>query len=465
MQQRGEWSGRLGFILAAAGSAIGLGNLWKFPYMTHQNEGGAFVLVYLAAVVLVGMPIMAAEILMGRRTRRDPVGAFALLGAGRPGGKAWTAVGFLGVAAGFIILSYYCVVAGWTVHYIVLALQGKLGALARDAGALQAHFVEDFLTDGVQQAGYQVLFMTGTVAAVFFGVKRGIERVARILMPLLLAILLFLVVYAATTAGFRPAMQFLFRPNFGELQPSAVLEAVGQAFFSLSLGMGAMLTYGSYMRRQNSIPRSVLEISLLDSLIGVLACVIMFSIIFTFDLSVTQSATILFTTLPTVLVQLPLGNLVSGLFFLLVAFAALTSTVSLMEVVSSYAIDELGWPRRRATLTMGLAITVFGALSALSLGAQASLSQLNLFGRASTTGVFSSLDYLAANWLLPVGGLLIALFVGWVLDPREVREELEAGHGQLGRRFGFIRFTLRFVAPIAVGAILFSIIFLGREYQ
>jgi NSS family neurotransmitter:Na+ symporter len=465
MPPRGEWSGRLGFILAAAGSAIGLGNLWKFPYMTHQNEGGAFVLVYLAAVALVGVPIMAAEIAMGRRSRRSPVGAFAILAVGRPGGKAWTAVGFLGVAAGFIILSYYCVVAGWTLHYILLAAVGKLGLLARDADTLQTHFL-GFLGDGIQQVAFQVAFMVATVASVYFGVKQGIERVARVLMPLLFAILLFMVVYAATTSGFRPAMQFLFRPDFANLRPSAILEAVGQAFFSLSLGMGAMLTYGSYMRRQNSIPRSVLEICVLDSAIGILACVIMFSIIFTFDLQISQSATILFTTLPTVLVQLPLGNLITGLFFLLIAFAALTSTVSLMEVVSSFAIDEMGWSRRRATLTMGSAITVFGALNALSLGSNAALSSLNLFGRASTAGLFASLDYLAANWLLPVGGLLIALFVGWILNPREVKDELQSGRpAALRRTFPILHFALRFVAPLAVGAILFSIIFLGAEYQ
>jgi NSS family neurotransmitter:Na+ symporter len=465
MQQRGQWSGRLGFILAAAGSAIGLGNLWKFPYITHQNEGGAFVLIYIAAVILVGLPIMAAEVLMGRRTRRNPVGAFLELGEGRPGGRAWGALGFLGVAAGFIILSYYSVVAGWTLHYIVLSLQGKLTALAADADALQTHFVSGFLADGRQQVAYHLVFMTLTVAAVYFGVKNGIERVARVLMPLLFAILLFLVIYSATTAGFAPAMRFLFRPNFGDLEPWAVLEAVGQAFFSLSLGMGAMLTYGSYMQRQSSIPRSVVEICFLDSLMGILACVIMFSIIFTFDLEVTQSATILFTTLPTVLVQLPAGGLVLGLFFVLVAFAALTSTVSLLEVVSSYAIDELGWPRHRATVTMGLAIGIFGILSALSLGADGTLSRLNLFGRASTGGVFASLDYLAANWLLPVGGLLIALFVGWLLNPREVKTELEEGHRPMGASFGFLHFALRFAAPIAVGAILFSVIFLGAEYQ
>ena len=455
----------MGFILAAAGSAIGLGNLWKFPYVTHQNEGGAFVLIYLAAVVLVGLPIMAAEVLIGRRARRSPVGTFSLLGAGRPGGRAWAALGFMGVSAGFIILSYYSVVAGWTLHYIVLAIQGQLSVLARDAVALQDHFVNGFLADGTQQVSYHLTFMAMTVGAVYFGVKQGIERVAKVLMPLLFTILIFLVIYSATTAGFKPAMKFLFRPNFGDLHASSVLEAVGQAFFSLSLGMGAMLTYGSYMRRDSSIPRSVVEICLLDSLMGILACVIMFSIIFTFDLEVTQSATILFTTLPTVLVQLPLGSLVLGLFFVLVAFAALTSTVSLMEVVSSYAIDELGWPRKRATLTMGAAIGIFGVLSALSLGSNSVLSRINLFGRSSSEGVFSSLDYLAANWLLPLGGLLIALFVGWILNPQDVREELEEGHGAMGRSFGFLHFALRFVAPLAVGAILFSIIFLGAEYQ
>jgi len=464
-QQRGQWSGRLGFILAAAGSAIGLGNLWKFPYVTHQNEGGAFVLIYIAAVILVGFPIMAAEVILGRRAQHSPVGTFSILSRGRPGGRLWSAVGFLGVGAGFIILSYYSVVAGWTLHYVLLALQGKLATLAGDPGALQDHFLNEFLASGTQQVSYHLVFMAATVGAVYFGVKNGIERVAKVLMPLLFAIILFLLVYSTTTSGFGDAMRFLFRPNFGDLEPSAILEAVGQAFFSLSLGMGAMLTYGSYMQKKSSIPRSVLEICILDSAMGILACVIMFSIIFTFDLEITQSATILFTTLPTVLVQLPLGDVVLGLFFVLVAFAALTSTVSLMEVVSSFAIDELGWNRQRATLVMGSVIGAFGVLSALSLGANSTLSELNLFGKESTGGVFSSLDYLAANWMLPVGGLLIAVFVGWVLKSSDVRDELETGHGPLGSMFSMLRVALRYVAPIAVGAIIFSIIFLGAEYQ
>ncbi|MBD3221840.1 sodium-dependent transporter [bacterium] len=464
-QERGQWSGRLGFILAAAGSAIGLGNLWKFPYVTHQNEGGAFVLIYIAAVVLVGFPIMAAEVIVGRRARRSPVGAFLKLGTDRPGGRLWAGLGFLGVTAGFIILSYYSVVAGWTLHYVLMSIQGELAVLARDATALQDHFLNEFLASGPKQIGYHLVFMAATVSAVFFGVKKGIERVAKVLMPLLFAIILFLVIYSTTTSGFGDAMRFLFRPNFGDLEASSILEAVGQAFFSLSLGMGAMLTYGSYMQRKSSIPRSVTEICILDSMMGILACVIMFSIIFTFDLEITQSATILFTTLPTVLVQLPLGSIVLGLFFVLVAFAALTSTVSLMEVVSSYAIDELGWNRRFATVAMGVVIGAFGILSALSLGASETLSRLNLFGKDSTVGLFSSFDYLAANWLLPVGGLLVAIFVGWIMAARDIEDELAEGHGRLGWIGPLIRQSLRYVAPLAVGAILFSIIFLGAEYQ
>ncbi len=464
-EQRGHWSGQIGFILAAAGSAVGLGNLWKFPYITYENHGGGFVLVYLLAVLLVGLPIMTAEILLGRRSQLSPVGAFRKLAAGHRGARWWPAVGFLGVSAGFIILSYYSIVAGWTLRYIQLAVTGKLGALASDPAAMQEFFGHRYLADGWQQVGGHFLFMLLTVGSVFFGVKEGIERVARVLMPLLFLILLALAGYAATTSGFGEAMGFLFRPDFSHLTGRAVLEALGQAFFSLSLGMGAMLTYGSYMNRTSSIPKAALEVSIMDTAVGLLAAVIMFSIIFTFRMPVSASAGILFTTLPTVFYQLPGGGLITAAFYLLVAFAALTSTISLMEVVSSYAIDELGWARRKATVVMGLAIFGFGCLSAVSLGANKALSNLNVFGKESAVGLFSTLDFLSANWLLPVGGLLIALFTGWILPRRDTQDELEAGHGRLGRIYTGWRVLIRFVAPLAVGAIIASIIFLGMEYQ
>jgi len=462
---RGQWSGQIGFILAAAGSAVGLGNLWKFPYITYENHGGAFVLVYLAAVLLVGLPIMIAEILLGRRSQLSPVGAFRKLAAGHRGARWWPAVGFLGVSAGFIILSYYSVVAGWTLRYIQLAISGKLGAMAADPQAMQHFFGSVYLADGWQQIAGHGLFMLLTVGAVFFGVKEGIELVARLLMPMLFLILLALAVYAATTSGFGRAMGFLFRPDFSELTGRGILEALGQAFFSLSLGMGAMLTYGSYMSRRSSILESALEVCIMDTVVGVLAAVIMFSIIFTFDMPVTASAGILFTTLPTVFYQLPGGALITTFFYVLVAFAALTSTISLMEVVSSYAIDELGWGRRKATVAMGLAVFAFGCLSAVSLGANKALSSINVFGKESAVGLFGTLDFLSANWLLPVGGLLIAMFAGWALPRRDTLDELETGHGRLGRLFGGWRVLIRFVAPLAVGAIIASIIFLGMEYQ
>ena len=461
-QQRGQWSGRMGFILAAAGSAVGLGNLWKFPYIALENKGGAFVLVYIAAVILVGVPIMVAEILLGRRGQKDPVGSFRVQAEGKPGAGLWPGVGILGVITGFVILSYYSVVAGWTIRYIIMALSGQLNALATDPGALEGFFGE-FLGNSGQQVFYHLLFMAATIGVVYFGVARGIERVAKILVPVLFAILIALSVYATTTPGFEKAMTFLFRPNFGDLTRGAILEALGHSFFTLSLGMGAMLTYGSYMRKRDSIPRAAITISLLDTVIAIFACIIMFSIIFSFDFEPRKSSTILFTTLPVVFFKMPGGSLISGFFYLLVAFAALTSTISLMEVVSSFAIDELKWNRKQAVLTMGGAIAVFGALSAMSLGGNSILSGVNWIGRDSTAGVFGTLDYLASNWFLPVGGFFIALFAGWALTSKESLTELEEGHGEMSS-FGAWRFLIRFAAPLAVGAIIVSVI-LGAEYQ
>ena len=460
-QPRGQWSSSMGFILAAAGSAVGLGNLWKFPYIAYENHGGAFVLVYIAAIALVGLPIMLAEVLLGRRGQKSAVGTFRVLGQGRPGGPLWAGTGMLGVLAGFVILSYYCVIAGWTLRYILLALTGQLGSMVADGSFND--FFGSFLASGPTQTLWYTLFMGLTVGVVFFGVKGGIERVAKTLVPLLFVILVALAIYASTTEGFGRAIEFLFRPNFHELTRGAVLEALGHSFFTLSLGMGAMLTYGSYMRKQNSVPKAAFTISLLDTLIAILACVIMFSIIFTDDMEVRKSSTILFTTLPTVFFKLPGGSVISAVFYLLVSVAALTSTISLLEVVVSFAIDELKIARRKAVLLCGGGIYVFGLLSAWSLGGSTTLTEINLIGRESTAGVLGTLDYLASNWFLPVGGFLIALFTGWVLATKSSREELAEGHGEMpwyGAWLGLIRF----VAPLVVGAIIVSVI-LGAEYQ
>jgi len=460
-QQRGQWSSNLGFILAAAGSAVGLGNLWKFPYIAYENHGGAFVLVYIGAVALVGLPIMVAEIVLGRRSQQSAVGAFLKLGEGRPGHPLWAAPGVLGVIAGFTILSYYCVIAGWTLRYIMMAVSGQLETMVSDGTFNE--FFGAFLADGPQQSMWYTAFMAMTVGVVYFGVKDGIERVAKILVPILFAILVSLAIYATTTDGFGRAMTFLFRPNFHELERGAILEALGHSFFTLSLGMGAMLTYGSYMRKKDSIPKAALTISLLDTAIAILACIIMFSIIFTENIEVSKSSTILFTTLPQVFFKLPGGSVISGIFFLLVAVAALTSTISLLEVVTSFTIDQLKIARHKAVLLTGGAIYVFGLLNAWSLGANDTLTNMNLIGRESTAGMLGTLDYLASNWFLPVGGFMIALFTGWVLTRKESSEEMGEGHGHLPWYDGWLA-LIRFVAPLVVGAIIVSVI-LGAEYQ
>jgi NSS family neurotransmitter:Na+ symporter len=454
--ERGSFS-RIGFVLAAAGSAVGLGNLWKFSYVAHKNEGGSFVLIYLLAVVLVGFPIMMAEIVIGRSTQKSPVGAFKKLG-----NTAWSLVGWLGIAAGFVILSYYSVVAGWTIEYFIKCVGWSLhGFPAEAAGQFRI-----FLSNGWLQVLFHGLFMGFSVMVVVFGIKNGIERITKILMPVLFLILCVLFVRSLWMPGFTDAVTTLFKPT--PLNPDMVLEAVGQAFFSLSLGMGAIITYGSYMRKKESIPKSAAMVCLTDTFIALLACVIIFSIIYSGETSVfgEDSIGVMFTSLPEMFYRnLAGGAILAPLFFLLVAFAALTSTISLLEVVVSYFIDQLNWNRVKATIVMGLAIFSFGVLSALSMGSIKGMSSFNPFGLPDdSTGVLSSLDYLATNWFLPIGGILIAVFAGWYLKSRFTRKEIEEGHGP-SRFHGAWKFLLRFVAPLTVGWIIYAVIFMGKAFN
>ena len=447
-ENRGTF-GRFGFILAASGSAVGLGNIWKFPYIVYENGGGSFVLIYLLAVLLIGVPIMLAEVLIGRKTGMSPVGAFLKLG-----GKLWAPVGWMGVLAGFIILSYYAVIAGWTVYYVGQCLLWSFGGFSAAGLADIGEQFGAFLANGPLQVGFTGLFLVLTVGVVLFGVKSGIERVVKLLMPILVAILLLLMVDSLFSPGFGNAMGFLF--HVGPISAAAVLEAVGHAFFTLSLGMGAMITYGSYMARKHSIVRSSYSVCILDTLMGMAACLVMFSIIFAVPAAeraatFSKSATILFTTLPRLFYDLPLGSVLAPLFYLLVGFAALTSTISLLEVVVAYFIDVRRWTRRKATLGAGSAVFLLSIPCALSLGAVPSLSSFGL------GGVFVTLDHLASNWLLPIGGLLIAVFTGWFLDRKFTQLELEEGHGPF-RLFGVWRFLVRVVCPVAILWIVWAVI-------
>ena len=454
--------GQMGFILAAAGSAVGLGNVWKFPYVTYENGGGSFVLVYLLAVVLIGAPIMVAEILIGRRTQQSPVGAFLELARDLPGGKAWSLVGWLGVVGGSIILSYYSVIAGWTLYYCAKCIGWSVSGFSGETAAQLGSAFDAFLADGSLQVGFHALFMVATIAVVLMGVQAGIERTTKLLMPVLAVILIGLVINSVRAPGFGEAINFLF--HIGPISANGILEAVGQAFFSLSLGMGAMITYGSYVSRRDSIPRASAFICSLDTLVALMASVVMFAIIFSVPLAergatFSRSPTILFTTLPRMFYELPGGVLISPVFYILVAFAALTSTISLLEVVVSYFIDCRGWSRNRAAITIGGGILLLGIPSALSLGASAQLSHVTLFHHQ---GFFGIVDYLASSWMLPVGALLIATFAGWMLSTRLTREELEAGHGTF-RLHGAWVFLLRFVCPLAILSIIWAVI-QGRSF-
>ena len=460
MMEKRATFGRMGFVLAAAGSAVGLGNIWKFPYITYENGGGSFVLIYLVAVLLIGTPIMLAEMLIGRSTQLSPVGAFYELGAKVKGGKAWSFVGWLGVLTGFVILSYYSVIAGWTVYYFGQCLSWSLNGFSPEAAAGLGESFGSFLTNAQQQIAFHAFFMVLTVTVVMLGVRTGIEKVTKILMPVLTAILLLLMVISIWSPGFGEAMRFLF--HVGPIKAGSVLEAVGHAFFTLSLGMGAMITYGSYVAHKQSIPRSGAIVCLFDTLMGIAACVVMYSIIFSVPEELREgtfqkSSTILFTTLPRMFYELPFGSLLSPLFYLLVAFAALTSTISLLEVIVSYFIDIRRWSRRRSVLIAGSSVFLIGVPAALSLGASPRLAE---FGR---DGFFGTLDYLASNWMLPIGGFFIAIFTGWFLQPMLAQEELEKGHGDFPL-FAVWRFLLRFVCPLAIAWIIFAVI-RGAEFQ
>jgi NSS family neurotransmitter:Na+ symporter len=436
--KRGHWKSKMGFVLAAAGSAVGLGNIWKFPYITGVNGGGAFVLIYLACIVLVGLPVMVAEILLGRTTQKSPVGAFKALGGG-----FWVVFGWLGLLAGFVILSYYSVVAGWAMHYTYLALSGQIVELGPEGvkpifGALFASTRLNLF--------WHLLFMVITVAVVSGGVKKGIERWARILMPALLGLMLILLVNAFTMDGFARAFDFVFGFHAESLTAAGVLEALGHAFFTLSIGMGAMLTYGSYLDRSDDIVSSAVMISILDTAIALLACMVLFPIIFTFGMEAGSGPGLVFVSIPIAMSQMPAGSFFAFVFFALLVFAALTSAISLLEVVASYMIDEKGWSRLKASVVSGVVVAIIGVPSALSGGT-------HIFGDgfASVFGMnwFDSFDYLASNWLLPLGGLGISLFTAWRVDDAIRHREFLEGSRLAVFYKGWL-LVLKFLVPVAI---------------
>jgi len=461
---REHWGSRMGFVLAAAGSAIGLGNIWKFPYITGENGGGAFVLVYLLCIALIGLPVMLCEITLGRHTQKDPVGAFKklspssstmahLIGTGvmfsslflfvfgRYGWGilaaglglviiryGWIVVGAMGVLAGFTILSFYSVVAGWTIGYMVKAATGKLAFADKEAAA-QAF--GQFTTDPAWAVGCHFVFMVLCVLIVYKGVQKGIERWSKILMPLLFLLLIVLIVRAVTLPGAAAGIRFFLSPDFSKLTGEGVLIALGHAFFSLSLGMGAMITYGSYVGREENIFLSSLSVTVLDTLVALMAGLAIFPAVFAMGFEPTQGPGLIFKVLPTVFHRMAWGPFWATLFFLLVVIAALTSGISLLEVVTAYFVDERKWSRKTATVVFGGVIFLLGALCAVSTADWDALPWLHhvlvkSFGTVKGS-LFDVLDNIASNWLLPLGGLFISIFVGWIWGTRNAVVEIRHG--------------------------------------
>lgn len=437
---RGSWTSRVGFIMAAAGSAIGLGNIWKFPYLTGKNGGFAFLIVYLAIVFTMGISVMLAEVVIGKAAQRNPVGAFAKLGGG-----LWPLVGFMGLTAGFIILSFYSVVAGWTIAYII---KSPLGLLASTDPKVLGEIFGKFVSDPVEPLIYHAIFMALTVLIVAAGIEKGIERWCKLLIPGLVFILLILIVRAVTLPGAIKGIAFYLAPDFSKINAKVINAALGQAFFSLSLGMGCIMTYASYFPREENAPKSVVWVTFMDTLIAFLAGLVVMPAVFAFGFDPAAGPGLTFITLPAVFAKMPLGVLWAVLFFLLLFFAAITSSISILEVVVAYFVDELGMSRRKAATLFGIIIFFLGIPSSLSLG---KWSGFTIMGKV----FLDFMDYLASNIMLPLGGIFISLFVGWFFWDKALVEATSEGRYPLTWAFLW-KVICRYIAPIAIAWILIS---------
>jgi len=438
VSKHGMWSSQWLFVLAAAGSAVGLGNIWKFPYMAGQNGGGAFVVVYLLCVALIGIPIMMSEVLLGREGRLSPINTMRSLVLKAKGSPLWVMVGWMGVLAGFLILSYYSMIAGWALHYILRLADGTfIGA----DGEFASQAFESFLAQPWQMILWHTLFMAMTIFIVARGVSKGLEVAIKIFMPMLFVLMIVLVGYSMTSGGFAEGFAFMFNFDWARLSVDGVLQAMGHAFFTLSLGMGAIMAYGAYMPGSASIAKTVVAIAVLDTLVALAAGLVIFPIVFANGLEPGQGPGLMFVTMPLAFGQMPLGTLFGTTFFVLVSFAAITSAISLLEPALAFLVERYNAQRHRVAISLGVLCWVLG------LGSVFSFNYWKDFHIVGELDFFSFVDYLSANVMLPLGGFLIVLFVGWVVPRAIVVEQMS-----LSRGFSNIAWQLliRVVAPVGV---------------
>ncbi|WP_018874354.1 sodium-dependent transporter [Thioalkalivibrio sp. ALJ1] len=433
----GQWTTRLAFILAATGSAVGLGNIWRFPYIAGDNGGGAFVLVYLGCILLIGLPVMMAEILLGRRGRQSPINTMSALAREEGLTRSWGMIGWIGVLAGFLILSFYSVVAGWSLSYVFKS--GTGGFMGLDADGSESMF-GNMLADPEALLAWHTIFMVMTAMVVARGVQSGLEKAVTILMPLLFVMLVVMVGYAMVQGQFLAGLQFLLYPDFSSLSANAVLLAMGQAFFTLSLGMGAIMIYGSYLQSEASIARTSAAVVGADTLVAIMAGLAIFPIVLGAGLSAEQGPGLIFVSLPLAFSDMPGGLYFGTMFFVLLVFAAWTSAISIIEPAVAFLVENMGLSRVMATSWIAIGAWLLGIAALLSLNVWSGYTLFDM-------GVLDLMDYVTANILLPLGGFLIAIFVGWRMTERSVQSELRMKNPVLYQVWYFL---VRFVAPVAI---------------
>ena len=441
-KKRDGFGSKLGIVAAAAGSAIGLGNIYRFPCEVGNNGGAAFILVYLAIVVFLGIPVMLSELVIGRHSQSNSVGAFKKLAPK----TAWPLVGYMGVICGFLIFAFYSTVSGWTLEYIVKAVTNSFKG--KDMAAIEQEF-SAFHNKGWLNVMWQAVFIFLTGFVVFRGVQNGIEKFAKILMPLLLLILIILGVRSMTLPGAKEGMAFLFKPDFSKITGKVFISALGQGFFSLSMGMGVLITYGSYIKKNDNLTTTALSVTLSDTLVAILAGIVIFPAAFSFGVKPTAGMGLVFNTIPMIFNQMPGGYFFCIIFFVLLAIAALTSTISLLEVVVAYISEELHVKRQWATVVACAVTLLVGAFASLSLMEN---TPFTIGGKT----VFDAMDFVSSNVLLPLGGMLIVIFVGWKLGKAKFFSEM-TNEGKIKSPLkAVVFFIIRYVAPIAVAVIFYS---------
>ena len=427
---RAMFATRFGAIAATVGSAVGLGNIWRFPYEAGVHGGGAFLICYLIFVFLIGVPVLCAEFCMGRGTRSNIFGAYRKLAPG----KRWYYLGYLGITASLLILSFYSVVAGWTLEYLISSFSGSLNFSTTEGG--HNRFIE--LTTGFRPIVWTIIFIVCNFLILIGGVTKGIERASNILMPFLFLLLTSFCVNSCFLPGFSEGIHYLFYPDFSKITASVLLGAMGQAFFSLSLGLGCMMTYASYFNNKNKLGRTALSTAFLDSLVAILAGIVIFPAVFTYNLTPSAGPTLVFEVLPYIFYRLPAGGLWSSLFFLLLFLASLTSTVSMSEISISFFCEEKMMSRTRATFLSSAISLAGGLLCALSFGP---LENFKIFGM----DFFNLFDYVSSNIFLPVGGMYCSFFLGWIVDKKFIKDQFTDFGKIKFRMLGCLVFFLRWI--------------------